>query len=74
MLNRAGEFVNNLSTEMSYKSFKPSCLPPVPPITMDDELIEYLVTANAQIAAIDSIAKRIPNVNLFVSMYIRNLK
>lgn len=69
MSNRAGEFVNNLSNEMAYKSFRPSSLPPS--IIMDDELIEYLVTASAQIAAIDSIAKRIPNVNLFVSMYIR---
>lgn len=69
MPNRAGEFVSNLSNEMAYKSFRPSSLPPS--IIMDDELIEYLVTASAQIAAIDSIAKRIPNVNLFVSMYIR---
>lgn len=32
MNNRAGEFVTNLSGEMAYKSFKPSPLPPVPPI------------------------------------------
>ena len=71
MANRAGEFISNLSGEMAYKSFRPSSLPPTPPITMDDEMIEYLVKANKQIATIESIAKRIPNVNLFVSMYIR---
>ena len=71
MANRAGEFISNLSGEMAYKSFRPSNLPPMPPITMDDEMIEYLVKANKQIATIESIAKRIPNVNLFVSMYIR---
>ena len=71
MNNRAGEFVTNLSGEMAYKSFKPSPLPPVPPIDTDSEMVEYLVEANKQIAVIESIAKRIPNVNLFVSMYVR---
>lgn len=71
MPNRAGEWVTNLSGEMAYKSFRPNNLPPNPPISMDEEMIEYLVKANKQIAAIESIAKRIPNVNLFVSMYIR---
>ena len=71
MNNRAGEFVTNLSGKMAYKSFKPSPLPPVPPIDTDSEMVEYLVEANKQIAVIESIAKRIPNVNLFVSMYVR---
>lgn len=71
MSNRAGEFVTNLSGEMSYKSFKPNKLPPEPSIMMDNELVEYLVDANRRIAAIDAIAKLIPNMNLFISMYIR---
>ena len=71
MISRAGEWVSNLSGERAYKSFRPSSLPPTPPIAMDDEMIELLVKANKQIATIESIAKRIPNVNLFVSMYIR---
>jgi len=71
MANRAGEFVSNLSGIMEYKSFKPSPLPPKPEINMDEELVEALVNANKQIAVIESIAKRIPNVNLFISMYIR---
>ena len=71
MKNRAGEFVTNLSGKMAYKSFKPNPLPPIPVIEQDNEMVEYLVTANKQIATIESIAKRIPNVNLFVSMYVR---
>ena len=71
MKNRAGELVSNLSGKMAYKSFKPNPLPPIPAIEQDDEMVEYLVKANKQIATIESIAKRIPNVNLFVSMYVR---
>ncbi len=71
MKNRAGEYVINLSGKMEYKSFKPNPLPSIPPITQDAEMVEYLVKANKQLAAIDSIAKRIPNVNLFISMYVR---
>lgn len=71
MNNRAGEFVTNLSGKMVYKSFKPSSLPPIPPITQDNEMVEYLVKANKQIAVIESIAQRIPNINMFVSMYVR---
>ena len=71
MKNRAGEFITNLSGEMAYKSFKPSPLPPIPAVEQDNEMVEYLVKANKQIATIESIAKRIPNVNPFISMYIR---
>ncbi len=71
MKNRAGELVTNLSGQMAYPSFKPNPLPPNPAIEQDDEMVEYLVKANKQIATIESIAKRIPNVNLFVSMYVR---
>lgn len=71
MKNRAGELVTNLSGKMAYQSFQPSPLPPVPPIEPDAEMMEYLIKANKQIAAIESIAKRIPNVKLFVSMYVR---
>ena len=71
MKNRAGEFAANLSDKMAYKSFKPNPLPPIPAIEQDNEMVECLVKANRGIATIESIAKRIPNVNLFVSMYVR---
>ena len=71
MKNRAGELVTNLSGKMAYRSFKPNQLPPIPAIEKDDEMVEYLVKASKQMAKIESIAKRVPNVNLFVSMYIK---
>ena len=69
--NRAGTHKSNLSGEMRYQSFVPSPLPPLPPIEMDADCVGLLVKANRQIAILESLASRIPNVNLFVSMYVR---
>ena len=71
MMDRAGKLKTNLSGEAVYKSFMPSPLPPCPPIELDSEAIELLVKANKQLALLEGIAVRIPNVNLFVSMYVR---
>lgn len=71
MDKRAGVFKTNLSDEMAYKSFIPASLPPNPAIELDNSTIEILVNANKQIALLEGIAQRIPNVNLFVSMYVR---
>ncbi len=68
---RAGTFKNNLSGEAAYRSFTPSPLPPTPPIALDESMVELLVKANKQLALLDGIASRIPNVNLFISMYVR---
>lgn len=71
MKNRAGEWKRNMSGEAAYQSFTPAPLPPEPPIELDAETIEILVRANRQLAALDGIAARIPNMPLFVSMYVR---
>ena len=71
MKNRAGTFVNNLSGEMAYRSFRPADLPPNPPITISDALLAKLIEANQQIAFLDGLSARIPSMKLFVSMYIR---
>lgn len=71
MENRAGCFVNNLSGEMAYKSFKPAPLPPSPPVEIDTEMIQKLVEANRNIAILEGLSSRIPNMDLFVSMYVR---
>ncbi len=71
MANRAGEFRTNLSGEAAYKSFVPSPLPPDPAIEMDEEMVGLLVEANKSIAVLEGISSRIPNMNLFVSMYVR---
>ena len=71
MNNRAGAFVSNLTGEMAYPSFRPAPLPPNPPIALSGELVAKLVEANKKLAALDGLSARIPNMDLFVSMYVR---
>ena len=71
MIIRSGVWKNNLSGEAAYKSFSPSVLPPEPPINLDSETIDILVAANKSLALLDGLSSRIPNVNLFISMYVR---
>lgn len=71
MNNRAGAFVSNLTGEMAYQSFRPAPLPPNPSIALSGELVAKLVDANKKLAALDGLSVRIPNMDLFVSMYVR---
>lgn len=71
MNDRAGYWKTNLSGEMAYQSFVPSPLPPTPPIEISEDILEQLIKANSQLAILESVATRIPNVDLFVSMYVR---
>ena len=71
MKNRAGGYRKNLSGEMMYQSFIPSPLPPEPPIEIDSEMLSLAVEAGRRLAALDVISKNIPNIELFVSMYVR---
>ena len=71
MNNRAGTYKNNLSGEMTYKSFMPAILPPEPPIELDKNIVDLLVKANKQLALLEGISSRIPNIHLFISMYVR---
>lgn len=71
MTNRAGTLVGNLSGEMAYESFRPAPLPPNPPIEVSGELLTKLIDANKKIATLEGLSSRIPNIGLFVSMYVR---
>ncbi len=71
MGNRAGTFVSNLSGEMAYHSFRPAPLPPNPPIALSAELVAKLIDANRKLAVLDGLSLRIPDMDLFVSMYVR---
>ncbi len=71
MNTRAGIFVSNLSGKMAYQSFRPAPLPPDPSIELTEELVSKLVDANKKLATLDSLSSNIPNMNLFVSMYVR---
>lgn len=71
MENRAGSFINNLSGDMAYKSFRPAPLPPNPPIELDSESLSKLIDANRKIALLEGLSSRIPNMDVFVPMYVR---
>ena len=70
-MNRAGAFISNLSGEMSYQSFRPAPLPPNPPISFNNDLISKLIDANKKLSMLEGLSSRIPNIDLFVSMYVR---
>ena len=70
-MNRAGGYVDNLSGDAAYKSFKPNPLPPIPEIKMDDEMIRLLIDANKQLVKLDTASQLIVNIDLFISMYVR---
>lgn len=71
MQNRSGATVTNLSGDMAYQSFKPAPLPPQPPVDISSELLSKLIVANKQVATLEGLSSRIPNMDLFVSMYVR---
>ena len=48
MTNRAGTLVSNLSGEMSYESFRPTLLPPNPPIEVSGELSTKLMHSSQE--------------------------
>jgi len=68
---RSGTFRSNLSGEAAYKSFIPSPLPPVPEIVMDENLTKALIAANSRLAVLEELTSKIPDMALFVSMYVR---
>ena len=68
-MQRAGEYISNLSGGAMYKSFRPAPLPPV--IDMDNEMVFLLTSATKALATLDTLSLYIPNMNLFVSMYVR---
>jgi len=68
-MQRAGEYITNLSGEAEYKSFRPTPLPVE--INMDAEMISLLTDATKALATLDTLSRYIPNIDLFVSMYVR---
>lgn len=70
-MNRAGKFVDNLTGEATYQSFKPNPLPPVPEILLDEEIVKLVVDANRQLAKLDIASQLISNADLFITMYVR---
>ncbi|MBO5451237.1 MAG: Fic family protein [Lachnospiraceae bacterium] len=70
-MNRAGIYVDNLTGEATYQSYKPNPLPPMPEIEMNEEIVKLLVDANKQLVKLDTSSQLISNADLFISMYVR---
>lgn len=70
-MNRAGRYTVNLSGEAEYRSFCPSPLPPSPPIDLGADTQALLTEVSKKLAVLDGLSSRIPDIKLFVSMYVR---
>lgn len=68
-MQKAGEYIINLSGDAEYKSFRPTPLPVE--INMDTEMISLLTEATKALATLDTLSMYIPNMSMFVSMYVR---
>ena len=68
---RAGTLKKQLSGKMAYYSFYPSKLPPYPKIEIDNDITKKLIKAHKVLAILDDRATNIPNINLFISMYVQ---
>ena len=71
MSNRAGFWRENFHGDLAYKSFVPAPLPPNPVIELSNNGINKLMQAHTALAGLDAVASRLPNINLFISMYVR---
>lgn len=71
MNTRAGEYRINLKGTMEYKSFLPKPLPSNPAIEYDQEMVELLSKANRSVGILQGISSQVPDIDLFVSMYVR---
>lgn len=70
--NRAGTYRRVYpGTKEEYRAFVPADLPPVPELMMDDEMMGLLVDATAAIRTLEGITDLIPDMDLFVSMFVR---
>jgi Fic family protein len=70
-MGRSGTWQKNLSGELEYRSFAPSPLPPSPQVELDAKTHDLLITAHRNLALLDGLSSRIPNINLFIAMYVR---
>lgn len=68
MAVRAGQYVEQIE---GYRAFIPTPLPPVPEITMDQEMWKLLSQADRALGRLDGATDALPNPDLFVFMYVR---
>jgi len=66
-----GEYSIKKFGEESVRAFVPFPLPPKPPLEIDASLREEIDQALLSLGRLDSIASLLPNINLFLYMYVR---
>ncbi len=67
---RIGTWITTHVPGESFKAFIPPKLPPSPSLDMES-LYPYIDRANQAIGELNSITKLIPNLSLFIYMYVR---
>lgn len=65
---RSGKYVEQPT---GYRAFVPKPLPPDPPVTIDDEILDLLSKADRALGRLDGSTEALPNPDLFSFMYIR---
>ena len=66
-----GEFIVKQAGQESVRAFVPHPLPPKPPLVIDPSLRESIDQALLSLGRLDSIATLLPDIDLFLYMYIR---
>ena len=69
--NRSGEYRSVLSGEFEYKAFEPKDMPPIPIINIYSDMLVLVGQSNRLLGILDGLSANIPNMNLFLTMYIR---
>ncbi len=67
---RMGTYIAKKVSGEPFKAYIPPKLPPEPPINLQ-KLYPYLEKATLALAELNSVAKSIPNISLFIYMYVR---
>jgi hypothetical protein len=67
-MKRSGGYIQQSS---GYKAFIPSPLPPDPAIQFSRNLPKMLSEADRALARLDSLGDILPNVDLFIAMFVR---
>ena len=70
-MKRSGTYANNYLGDMSYRSFKPTDLPPNPSVAINQDLDEMIKEAYLLLGRLDGVSAFIPKRELFISMYVR---
>jgi Fic family protein len=67
-MQRSGVYVKQTA---GYRAFIPNALPPKPAVKITGELQNLLSRADMALARLDGVAQMLPNVDLFIAMYVK---